>query len=101
MLKRPRYERIAQSFIPQKSGSSYLISANISTFPGCGSVVSNSLKSPGYPSSYPNNMYCVYRVYIPYGMAMNIYFSYFYLEGGSCRLVIKHNDSQLTLFRPG
>jgi len=62
---------------------------NLFTFPGCGSVVSNSLKSPGYPSNYPNNMNCVYQVPIPYGMAMNIYFSDFYLEGGSCRLVPK------------
>ena len=62
---------------------------NISSFLGCGYVISNSLKSPGYPSNYPNNMNCVYQVPIPYGMTMNIYFSGFYLEGGSCRLVRK------------
>ena len=49
---------------------------------GCGAVVNNTLKSPGYPSRYPNNMDCVYRVQIPHGMAMRINFSYFLLESG-------------------
>lgn len=49
---------------------------------GCGAVVNNTLKSPRYPSSYPNNMDCVYRVHIPHGMAMRINFSSFHLESG-------------------
>ena len=49
-------------------------------FTVCGSVVNNILKSPGYPSNYPNNMDCVYRIPIPYGVALNIYFQDFHLE---------------------
>ena len=53
---------------------------------GCGAVVNNVLKSPGYPNNYPNNMDCVYRVQIPHGMAIRICFSNFTLEGySSCR----------------
>ena len=33
---------------------------------GYDSVVNNILRSPRYPSDYPNSMYCVYRVSIPY-----------------------------------
>ena len=44
---------------------------------GCGSLVNNSLISPGYP--YPDSvqMECVYSVPIPYGKAMKIYFEDF------------------------
>ena len=44
---------------------------------GCGSLVNNSLISPGYP--YPDSvqMECVYSVPIPYGKAMQIYFEDF------------------------
>lgn len=48
-------------------------------FIGCGSVVNNTLKSPGYPHNYPNNMYCVYSVPIPHGMAMKITLKDFYV----------------------
>ena len=52
----------------------------------CGSLVNNSIKSPGYPNSYPNNIDCVYYVPIPYGMAMLIYFNDFELQHHwSCR----------------
>ncbi|PFX28660.1 Dorsal-ventral patterning tolloid-like protein 1 [Stylophora pistillata] len=47
---------------------------------GCGTVSNNSLKSPGYPNNYPGNMSCVYRVNIPHGMAIRIYFDDFRLE---------------------
>ena len=58
----------------------------MSTLAGCGEVVNNVLKSPGYPSNYPNNMDCVHSVYIPHGMAMNIYFYDFDMESHySCR----------------
>ncbi|XP_078343320.1 tolloid-like protein 2 [Oculina patagonica] len=40
----------------------------------CGSVVNNTLTSPGYPNNYPNNLDCNYSVPIPHGMAMKIYF---------------------------
>ncbi|XP_078349753.1 procollagen C-endopeptidase enhancer 1-like [Oculina patagonica] len=46
----------------------------------CGLMVNNSLKSPGYPTNYPNNMDCIYRVPIPHGMAMNISFNFFDVE---------------------
>ncbi|CAH3190718.1 unnamed protein product [Porites evermanni] len=48
--------------------------------PGCGSVVNNTLTSPGFPTPYPNNMYCVYNVSIPSGKALKISFSNFSLE---------------------
>ena len=48
---------------------------------GCGSVVNNTLVSPGYPyNSYPPGMYCVYKVSIPHGKALKIYFEIFQLE---------------------
>ncbi|XP_078349872.1 CUB and peptidase domain-containing protein 1-like [Oculina patagonica] len=46
----------------------------------CGVLLNNTLKSPGYPNSYPNYMDCVYKVPIPDGMAMNISFHYFEVE---------------------
>ncbi|XP_044162897.1 MAM and LDL-receptor class A domain-containing protein 2-like [Acropora millepora] len=46
----------------------------------CGYVQSNTLRSPGYPSHYPNNMDCVYRVTIPIDKHLWILFSYFSLE---------------------
>ena len=53
---------------------------------GCGFVVDNILKSPGYPTTYPGNTTCVYHVPIPHRSAMNISFDDFNLEfQGSCR----------------
>ena len=55
----------------------------------CGSVVNNSLETPGYPNNYPNNKHCVYTVPIPQNMEINIYFSEFEVEHGPlCRYVI-------------
>ena len=52
-----------------------------SLFLGCGAVVNNTLKSPGYPQTvYPNNMNCLYLVAIPHGMAMRVSFEDFYVE---------------------
>lgn len=49
----------------------------------CGSVVNNSLKSPGYPvTEYHSNMDCIYLVSIPHNMAMNISFKDFEIEAG-------------------
>lgn len=46
----------------------------------CGSVVNNTLKSPGYPNNYPNSMDCIYVVPIPQGTTMNIFFHDFDVE---------------------
>ncbi|KAJ7380792.1 hypothetical protein OS493_007174 [Desmophyllum pertusum] len=50
---------------------------------GCGSVVNNTLKSPGYPNGYPTFMDCDFLVPIPQNMTMNISFIYFDLEAES------------------
>ena len=47
---------------------------------GCGSVINNTLKSPYYPLDYPGSVDCVYRVPIPGGMALKIFFQDFFLE---------------------
>ena len=47
---------------------------------GCGSVINNTLKSPYYPMDYPGSVDCVYRVPIPGGMALKIFFQDFFLE---------------------
>jgi len=55
---------------------------------GCGSVVNNSLKSPGYPNNYPSDLHCVYSIPIAQGMALNISFDEFILEEeerGDCK----------------
>ena len=41
---------------------------------------SNTLRSPGYPSSYQRNMHCVYPVHIPFNQELVVYFKYFELE---------------------
>ena len=46
----------------------------------CGSMVNNTLTSPGYPDNYPSNMDCNYSVPIPQGMAMRITFHEFHME---------------------
>ena len=51
----------------------------------CGTIVNNSLRSPGYPKNYPKNMHCLYSVNIPRGMEIKIYFSDFEMEdAGLC-----------------
>ncbi|RMX49955.1 hypothetical protein pdam_00013942 [Pocillopora damicornis] len=47
---------------------------------GCGPVVNDTLKSPGYPENYPANMDCTSAVPIPQGQEMEIYLSQFELE---------------------
>ncbi|KAJ7376339.1 hypothetical protein OS493_035264 [Desmophyllum pertusum] len=65
---------------------------------GCGSLVNNSLTSPGYPNDYPRYMDCVYSLPIPYGMAIEIVFADFDLESHrSCRydyLSISNENNQ-------
>ena len=43
----------------------------------CGSLVNNTLPSPGYPHKYSSDMDCNYSVPIPHGMAMKISFHEF------------------------
>ena len=55
-------------------------------FEVCGSEMNSTLKSPGYPNNYPNNMDCVYLVPIPRGTTMNISFQDFDIEDNKvCR----------------
>ena len=49
-------------------------------YTGCGSVVNNILKGPGYPNNYPTDMNCNYTIPIPHNMTMNISFIDFELE---------------------
>ena len=52
----------------------------------CGVLVNSTLKSPGYPFSYPANMDCEYSVPIPPGGPMRIHFVDFDVEyHSSCR----------------
>lgn len=52
-------------------------------------MVNNTLKSPGYPEDYPNDMECNYKIIIPPGMDLKYVFHVFELEGedehGECR----------------
>jgi len=60
----------------------------IYTFPWteCGSVVDNTLKSPGYPYNYPPDTDCNYTIPIPRNQMMDISFFDFELEDqSSCR----------------
>ena len=52
----------------------------------CGQVVSNTLKSPGYPDNYQNGTYCSYVIPIPQGTTMSIIFEDFDVEPApNCR----------------
>ncbi|RMX45890.1 hypothetical protein pdam_00015052 [Pocillopora damicornis] len=52
----------------------------------CGVLVNSTLKSPGYPFTYPADMDCEYSVLIPPGGPMGIYFVDFDVEfHPSCR----------------
>ena len=50
------------------------------THAGCGPVIENTLRSPGYPNDYPNNTDCISSVPIPQGMVINITINDLYLE---------------------
>ena len=60
-------------------------------FTGCGSVKGNTLRSPGYPSNYPSNMNCVYRVDIPFDQELLIIFSFFQLESHFLCMWVQNN----------
>ena len=47
---------------------------------GCGPVIENTLRSPGYPNDYPDNTDCFSSVPIPRGMVINITINELYLE---------------------
>ena len=51
--------------------------------------MNNTLKSPGYPEDYPNNVDCNFIVHIPSRMKVKYELKYFKLEDpdhdGSCR----------------
>lgn len=54
----------------------------------CGSVINNTLTSPGYPNNYPRKMECHYTVPIPDSMAIKMDFNYFDVgpnSGSSCK----------------
>ena len=53
---------------------------------GCGPEIDNTVRSPGYPNSYPPDTDCFSWVPIPQGMAMDVSFNDFELEDSeSCR----------------
>jgi len=47
---------------------------------GCGPVIENTLRSPGYPKDYPNNTDCISSFPIPQGMVVNVTINKLYLE---------------------
>ena len=47
---------------------------------GCGPVIENTLRSPGYPNDYPHNTDCISSVPIPKDMVINITINELYLE---------------------
>ena len=55
-------------------------------FKACGSVVNDTLTSPGYPNNYLSRMECDYSIPIPDGMTMLVDFHEFDLQPHiSCR----------------
>ena len=59
---------------------SFAINFTVAVIIKCGSVVNNTLTSPGYPNNYPQNMDCNYSVPIPHNMAMRINLREFVVE---------------------
>ena len=43
-----------------------------------------TFSSPSYPSHYPNNMLCTWKIMAPSGKRVKLYFNYFRLESGVC-----------------
>ena len=43
-----------------------------------------TLRSPSYPSDYPNNMMCTWKITAPSGSRLRLTFNDFSLESGSC-----------------
>ena len=59
---------------------SFIFGFTVAEIIKCGSVVNNTLRSPGYPDNYPSDMDCNYSVPIPDGVALKITFYKFDLE---------------------
>lgn len=53
---------------------------NVAELKDCGTVVNNTLTSPGHPGNYPSEMDCNYSVSIPHGMALKIILHEFDVE---------------------
>jgi len=47
---------------------------------GCGPVIKNTFRSPGYPNDYPSKTDCVSSFPIPQGMVINITLNDLHLE---------------------
>ena len=47
---------------------------------GCGPVIENTLRSPGYPNNSPNVIDCISSLPVPQGMVINITINKLYLE---------------------
>ena len=45
---------------------------------------SGTFRSPSYPSYYPNNMICTWKITVPSGKRIKLYFDSFRLESGVC-----------------
>ena len=75
-LKKKSY--VGNTTIPSMSTVSFYSFALIHA--GCGPVIENTLRSPGYPNNFPNNTYCISSVPIPQGMVINITINELYLE---------------------
>ena len=55
------------------------------THAGCGPVINNTIRSPGYPNDYSNNTDCIFSLPISQGMVINITINELHLEdSGSC-----------------
>ena len=60
--------------------SSYLHNNNLQLSSSSG----GTLRSPSYPSNYPNNMMCTWRITAPSGSRLRLTFNYFTLESSPC-----------------
>ncbi|XP_044176247.1 cubilin-like isoform X7 [Acropora millepora] len=60
--------------------SSYLHNNNLQLSSSSG----GTLRSPSYPSNYPNNMICTWTITAPRGLGLMLTFNYFRLESGPC-----------------
>ena len=71
-------KQLRNTTIPSMSTVSFYSFALIHA--GCGTVIGNTLSSPGYPYDYPNNTDCISSVPVPQGMVINITINELYLE---------------------
>ncbi|XP_022784886.1 cubilin-like [Stylophora pistillata] len=62
------------------ANSKYGIDTAVLLVKGCGPIIKNTMRSPGYPENYPANMDCTSAVPIERGRQMEVYLSKFELE---------------------